>query len=130
MKREKIDAQDMIILLPRCLQNSDCTQNIVKDSSNCKQCGRCHICDIVSLGKTYGLRVLIATGGHMARDYVRQYKPRLIIAVACENELLDGMFKVFPKSVYAVANSRPNGPCKDTCVDKNKVEDAIQFFKK
>ena len=129
-RRKKIDAQDMMILLPRCLQNSTCNQDVIEQSSNCQQCGRCHICDVVSLGQQYGLRVLIATGGLMARAYVRQHKPRLVIAVACEHELLDGMFKIFPKPVYAVVNTRPHGPCKDTHIDIKDVENAIIRFRK
>ena len=129
-QRKKCNPQDMMILLPRCLQNSVCTQNVVEDSLNCKQCGKCHIGDVVSLGKQYGIRVLVATGGLMAREYIKKYTPRLIVAIACEGELLDGMFKIFPKPVYALVNSRPHGPCKDTCIDAKKVEQAIQMFRK
>ena len=129
-QRRKVAAENMMILLPRCLQNSTCTQNVVEDSSNCKQCGTCHVGDVVSLGKQCGIRVLIATGGLMAREYIKQHTPRLIIAVTCEGELLDGMFRIFPKPVYALVNTRPHGPCKDTCIDAKKVEQAIRLFRK
>ncbi|MBU1863188.1 MAG: DUF116 domain-containing protein [Candidatus Omnitrophica bacterium] len=122
------DTNTMMILLPRCLQHSACTQNVVEESDNCKRCGRCPVGDVVEVGRRQGTRVLTATGGLMAREYVRRYQPRLIIAVACENELLAGMFKVFPRPVYALINSRPHGPCKDTQINPDEVEKVICMF--
>lgn len=121
-------SSEIMILLPRCLQASQCKQNVGEDSTNCRQCGHCRVGDIVRLGKEYGITIFLATGGSMARAYIKEYKPKLIIAVACGLELLQGMVLVFPHPVYAICNSRPNGPCKNTHVEVAKVEEAIKRF--
>ena len=128
--KKSLRGSEMMILLPRCLQNSECTQNIVEDSSNCKQCGRCPVGEVIAISKKYDVPVAVATGGLMAREYVKRYRPRVIIAVACEHELLSGILKVFPRAVYAVTNARPNGPCKNTHIEPRTVEDAILLFRK
>jgi hypothetical protein len=51
-----------------------------------------------------------------------------LIAVACEKELKEGMFGVFPKAALGVINLRPNGPCTDTDVDLDELRKAIEWF--
>jgi len=130
MRKKKVTTEEMLILLPRCLQNSECKENVVEDSNNCKQCGKCNVGDMVALGKQYRIAVVIATGGLMAREYIKKLRPKLIIAVACENELIEGVMKVFPVAVYAVTNKRPHGPCKNTKIEPRIVEDVIVQFRK
>ena len=55
-------------------------------------------------------------------------KPKAVIAVACERDLTSGVREVNKIPVLGIFNSRPNGPCIDTNIKINEVEDAINFF--
>ena len=82
----------------------------------------------MGLAHKFGLHVVISTGGTLARQAVRQARPKAIVAVACENDLTSGIQDVFPLPVLGVLNERPNGPCFNTRADMTKVEDAIRTF--
>jgi hypothetical protein len=51
-----------------------------------------------------------------------------VVAVACEKELQEGLKGVFPKPALGVINLRPNGPCVDTKVDLEELEETIRWF--
>jgi hypothetical protein len=70
----------------------------------------------------------VATGGTLARRIVVERRPRLIIAVACERDLSSGIQDSYPLPVFGVINHRPHGPCYDTQVDLDRVEQALQTF--
>ena len=82
----------------------------------------------MALSKKYGLKVAISTGGTLARQAVKQARPKAIVAVACERDLTSGIQDVFPIPVLGVFNERPFGPCFNTKVDLQKVEQAILDF--
>lgn len=70
-----------------------------------------------------------APGGTEARKIIREIKPRAIVAVACERDLVTGIHDVAPKiPVIGIPNTRPLGPCKDTSLDIEKFRSAIVFF--
>jgi hypothetical protein len=52
----------------------------------------------------------------------------MIIAVACERDLSSGIQDSYPLPVFGVINHRPHGPCYDTLVDLDKVEEALKLF--
>ena len=119
---------ELIILIPSCLQNSQCTRKVRIDPANCRRCGDCRVGDIVGLAEEYGVRAACATGGRLALELVKDKSVRAIVAVACEKELSGGIIGAFPKPVLAVSNARPNGPCKDTTVDIEEVRKAVEYF--
>ncbi len=129
LKKKRVKTEKMLILLPRCLQHSTCTENVVESIDNCKRCGKCPTAAIATLAEKYGIPTGLATGSLMARELVKKYRPELIIAVACERELVQGIFSVFPRAVFAVYNQRPHGACLNTQVDAKDVEAAILRFK-
>jgi hypothetical protein len=115
----------ILVLLPHCLQNDDCKHRIVKDINNCAACKKCDIYEIVRLGKKFGLTIKVATGGRLAQRIVKETKPGLILAVACEHELSDGLYAVYPMKVYGIPNTRPDGPCVNTRVDIKLIENIL-----
>ncbi|MBP7563009.1 MAG: DUF116 domain-containing protein, partial [Candidatus Cloacimonetes bacterium] len=64
--------------------------------------------------------------GTLARRIIVNVKPKLIIAVACERDLVDGILEVFPIPVYGLLNDRPEGPCINTRVSCELIEQILQ----
>ncbi|MFK4764212.1 DUF116 domain-containing protein [Desulfobaculum sp. SPO524] len=124
----RYEADDILLLLPHCLQNSRCDMRLTYDMNNCKRCGKCPIKDLLELSERYGVHMAIATGGTIARRIVVQTRPKLILAVACERDLASGIQDTYPIPTYGVMNERPHGPCLDTQVSTALVEKALQRF--
>ena len=117
-----LKGNQILLLLPHCLQDSSCSKRITKDISNCVECGRCKIADLIDLTRRYDVNIRVATGGTLARKCVKELRPKLIVAVACERDLTSGILDASPLPVLGLVNSRPYGPCMDTTVDVSKVE--------
>lgn len=125
---KKTNKDNILILLPHCLQNDKCTIKITNDINNCKSCGKCDIGDIVKLKEKYGINIVVATGGTLARAWIKKTRPKCIIAVACERDLSSGINDIKHIPVMGVLNDRPNGPCFNTKIDIEKIDDAIKLF--
>jgi len=120
--------QRILLLMPHCLQFSDCAIKITSDAYKCQACGKCKIKDLVLLAKKHDVRLSVATGGTLARRRVAEAKPQAIIAVACERDLTSGIQDAYPLPVIGILNDRPFGPCFNTSVDIAKVAEALEFF--
>ncbi len=125
----KISHTNILLLLPHCLQSSRCTVRVTSDINNCKDCKMCNISDIKALAHKHQVQAAVATGGSLARKFILDLKPDVIVAVACHRDLVDGLRDAWRHSVYAVLNERPKGPCFETEVSIKTIEFAILKFK-
>ena len=116
----------ILLLLPHCIQFDECPHRITGSISNCKKCGKCPISDLLTLGEKCNIIMKVATGGRLAKRIVKEAAPDLVLAVACERELCEGICGVYPMPVYAVVNIRKSGPCVNTTVDIDLVEKALK----
>lgn len=102
--------KSVLILLPRCLST--------KDRS-----------DVKKLAEKFGHKVFTVSGGEAARQRIKEIMPDLIVAIACERDLMSGIQDISGRiPVLAVPNSRPNGPCKDTSCDISEVRRIMSAF--
>lgn len=115
----------VLILLPHCLQLSDCDIKVTGGIEKCAHCGRCSIMGLSLLGEKYNIDISVATGGTLARKVIVEKRPKLVIAVACERDLTSGIKDCYPLPVIGIFNDRPKGPCIDTVVDVSKIEAAL-----
>jgi hypothetical protein len=120
--------QRILLLMPHCLQFSDCPIKVTSDATRCQACGKCKIKDLVELARKYDVHISVATGGTLARRRVAESKPEAIIAVACERDLTSGIQDAYPLPVIGILNDRPFGPCFNTSVDIGRVAEALDFF--
>lgn len=123
-----LKCEDILILIPHCVQKNSCKLKVTTDIDNCKTCGLCNIGDLVKLKETFNVNIFVATGGTLARKIILDNRPKAIIAVACERDLTSGVQDVKKIPVLGVFNKRPNGPCVDTSIDILEIENAIKFF--
>lgn len=121
-------AKRLLLLLPHCLQQSECKIKITYNVYNCEGCGKCEIKDFTRIAKELGLNLFVATGGTIARRIVVDTKPEAIVAVACERDLSSGIIDTYPLPILGIINERPFGPCFNTRVDLEKVKEALSFF--
>lgn len=111
----------VLLLVPHCIQFSECPVRITFRVDNCRRCGKCPIADLLDIRERYGIDLAVATGGTIARRIVVETRPDLIVAVACERDLVSGIQDTLPLPVYGIFNERPNGPCVNTRVPLDEV---------
>ena len=128
VRRPRCRPDELLILVPSCLQRSECPQKITNDINECLRCGRCKVKDVLELSERYGTRRAVATGGRRALAMAQERSVRAVVAIACEQELKEGMTGVFPKPSLGIINIRPHGPCTDTDVELEEVEEAVRWF--
>jgi hypothetical protein len=126
LRSPKVRPEEVLILIPSCLQASECDRRVRADVGECRRCGRCGVGEVLNIADELGVGAACATGGRLALSLVRSDAVKAVIAVACEKELRAGIIGAFPKPVIAVANIRPNGPCKDTRVNADAVRKAVE----
>ena len=119
---------DIIILVPHCVQKNSCKLKVTNKIENCAKCGLCNIGELIKLKEKIGINIFIATGGTLARKIIMENKPKAVIAVACERDLISGIQDMKHIPVLGVFNKRPYGPCVDTFIDIHEVESAINFL--
>jgi hypothetical protein len=106
----RVDPKRPLILLPRCLNKE--AKNQIMDRLN---------------GESN--KILTVGGGEQARKVIRQYNPSCILALACERDLMSGLKDVAEKiPVIAIPNKRPEGPCKNTHILLEELDDALQYI--
>ena len=125
-QRLLVKSDRILILLPHCLQLFDCEIKVTGDINKCIRCGRCDIKGLAELARKYQIDISVATGGTLARKVIIEKKPKLVVAVACERDLTSGIKDCYPLPVIGVLNDRPFGPCFNTRVDVEKIDQALQ----
>ena len=114
---ERLDSQgelspdELLVLLPRCLTR----EQLNEARELCQEAGT---------------HVAVVAGGELARKRIMQLRPRAIVGVACERDLLSGVRDVGGNGlrVLGIPNARPDGPCKDTVIQLNDLREAIRFY--
>ncbi|HIJ80725.1 MAG TPA: DUF116 domain-containing protein [Desulfuromonadales bacterium] len=124
-QRMKVRPDRVLVLLPHCIQLFDCEIKVTGDINKCIQCGRCSIKGLVDIGHKYNIDISVATGGTLARKVIVEKRPKLVLAVACERDLTSGIKDCYPLPVIGILNERPFGPCFNTMVDAEKIDDAL-----
>lgn len=100
----------LLVLLPRCLEKETKRQVIERVNGRAVQ-------------------IVTAGGGEEARRAIRQHNPSLILAVACERDLISGIKDLAERiPVLAIPNKRPEGPCKNTHLQLDELDDVLNFI--
>lgn len=121
----KFYKDDIMVLLPHCLQNSDCRHKVTNDIKNCVRCGKCSIGELSKISEEKGIDFRVVTGGTVARNVIKKYKPKLILSVACERDLSSGIADVKKIPVLGFTNERPNGPCYNTNINMQEFKNTL-----
>jgi len=127
----KYPPEQVLMLLPHCLQNSKCIYKVTNDINNCRRCGSCCIGEIAQMAEELKVDVIVVTGGTVARNIVNKNKPGIIFSVACERDLATGIADVTKIPVIGMVNERPNGPCYNTKINvadlRKELEEILEI---
>ena len=124
----RVQPSNLLVLLPRCLQRNGCAYGVVDDLDACRKCGQCDVAALIRLRDESGVRLCMAGGGRAAVALTRRPDVRMIVACACEKELVEGILAAFPKPVLAVSNQTPEGFCRNTRVATDHIREAIRML--
>jgi len=109
-RAKKVNTGELLLLIPRCLS-------------------RATLDSVLSLAGQYGVPVFVATRGQLARRVIRERRPRAVVAVACERDMVSGLHDVAGKvPVLGLTMTLPAGPCKDAVLDLVALEGYLQAF--
>ena len=109
-RKRKVTGGELLLLIPRCLAK-DILEGVLRVA-----------------GK-YQIPVFVATRGQLARRVIRERRPRAVVAVACERDMVSGLHDVAGKvPVLGLTLTLPNGPCKDTRLDLGRLEEWVRAY--
>lgn len=99
---------DLLILLPRCLG---------------KEAMRAGI----EISSRYGVPLFVASRGLYARQMIASRRPRAVVAVACERDLVSGVHDVAGKlPVLGTTLALADGPCRNTAFTASELEGQVR----
>ncbi len=109
-RARKIGTGELLLLIPRCLSRET-------------------LDNVLALSARYAVPVFVATRGQLARRVIRERRPRAVVAVACERDMVSGLHDVAGKiPVLGLTMTLPAGPCKDAILDLATLEHYLQAF--
>jgi hypothetical protein len=106
----RVRANEMLILIPRCLS-------------------RAALEGVMDIARRYDVATFVATRGAYARQAIRERRPKAVVAVACERDMVSGLRDVAGRlPVLGLTMQLPNGPCKDASLDLAKMEEFVRKY--
>lgn len=140
---KSIKPEQRVLLISHCLRSSEkCTAKMTKTGLGCRDdcSNRCSIGRIRILAEEQGYKgICIAPGGSMAIKFIKEKKPKGIVAVACMKELAEGVDAVGELEGNEKDNGSSNNVpvimsvpllkdgCVDTEVDEEEAERIIKL---
>lgn len=110
MRNRKVGNGELLLLIPRCLSKET-------------------LDGVLGIAGKYGVPVFVATRGQLARRVIRERRPRAVVAVACERDMVSGLHDVAGKvPVLGLTMTLPSGPCKDARLDLGHLEAWVRAY--
>lgn len=110
LRSRKVGRGELLLLIPRCLSKET-------------------LDGVLGVAGKYGVPVFVATRGQLARRVIRERRPRAVVAVACERDMVSGLHDVAGKvPVLGLTMTLPFGPCKDARLDLSRLEEWVRAY--
>jgi hypothetical protein len=109
-RERKVNPGELLILIPRCLSRES-------------------LDGVLDIAKRYGVSAFVATRGQLARRVIKERRPKAVVAVACERDMVSGLHDVAGRvPVLGLTMTLPNGPCRDAALDLPKMEEFVKRY--
>ncbi|HEX9279126.1 MAG TPA: DUF116 domain-containing protein [Gemmatimonadales bacterium] len=103
-RRRRVGKGELLVLIPRCLSKGA-------------------LDGVLAIAGRYDVPVFVATRGQLARRVIRERRPRAVVAVACERDMMTGLRDVAGRlPVLGLTMRLPNGPCRDAELDLERMD--------
>jgi hypothetical protein len=103
-RHRRVQKGELLVLIPRCLSKET-------------------LDGVLAIAGRYEVPVFVATRGQLARRVIRERRPRAVVAVACERDMMTGLRDVAGKlPVLGLTMQLPNGPCRDAVLDLDVMD--------
>jgi hypothetical protein len=103
-RQRRVNKGELLVLVPRCLSKET-------------------LDGVLAIAGRYDVPVFVATRGQLARRVIRERRPRAVVAVACERDMMTGLRDVAGKlPVLGLTMRLPNGPCRDAVLDLDVMD--------
>jgi hypothetical protein len=110
LRGRKVGKGELLLLIPRCLSKET-------------------LDGVLGIAGKYGVPVFVATRGQLARRVIRERRPRAVVAVACERDMVSGLHDVAGKiPVLGLTMTLPSGPCKDALLNLEQLEEWVRAY--
>jgi hypothetical protein len=110
VRTRQVRAGELLLLVPRCLSRQTLDR-------------------VLEMAGRHEVPVFVATRGQLARRVIRERRPRAVVAVACERDMVTGLHDVAGKlPVLGLTMTLPAGPCKDAELDYPTLERYMAAF--
>lgn len=110
VRGRKVGEGELLVLVPRCLSRETLE-------------------GVLSVAGRYDVPVFVATRGQLARRAIRERRPRAVVAVACERDMVSGLHDVAGKvPVLGLTMQLPAGPCRDAVLDLDRFEEWVRAY--
>jgi len=109
-RRRQVTPDELLILIPRCLSREA-------------------LDGVLDIAKRHGVSAFVATRGQLARRVIKERRPRAVVAVACERDMVSGLHDVAGRvPVLGLTMTLPNGPCKDASIDLGRMDEFVRKY--
>ena len=110
VRGRKVGKGELLLLIPRCLSKET-------------------LDGVLGIAGKYGVPVFVATRGQLARRVIRERRPRAVVAVACERDMVSGLHDVAGRvPVLGLTMTLPSGPCKDARLNLGQLEEWVRAY--
>ena len=110
LRSRKVKTGELLLLVPRCLSRETLE-------------------GVMEISRSSAVPVFVATRGQLARRVIRERRPRAVVAVACERDMVSGLHDVAGKvPVLGLTMRLPAGPCKDAVLDLPRLEEWVKSY--
>jgi hypothetical protein len=110
LRKRKVGTGELLVLIPRCLSKET-------------------LDGVLGIAGKYGVPVFVATRGQLARRVIRERRPKAVVAVACERDMVSGLHDVAGKiPVLGLTMTLPSGPCKDALLNLGQLEEWVRAY--
>jgi hypothetical protein len=111
-RERSLSPDELLILVPRCLSREA-------------------LDGVLDIAKRHGVSAFVATRGQLARRVIKERRPKAVVAVACERDMVSGLHDVAGRvPVLGLTMTLPNGPCKDASIDLRRMEEFVARYLK
>jgi hypothetical protein len=108
--RKVAAGSELLLLVPRCLSRET-------------------LDGVLAVAGRYAVPVFVATRGQLARRAIRERRPKAVVAVACERDMVSGLHDVAGRiPVLGLTMRLPKGPCRDAVVDLGQLDQWMKAY--